>query len=135
MGVGLRLKEISKQKGITIKYISEKTGIPVNTLYSIIKRDSARVSTETIQAIAEVLQVHPARLISYSVHDPEKYSREELNELDTTAWLFYQDAEIEELAQPLLTAFYMLNSSGMQKAIERVQELTEIPKYQAKKQQ
>ena len=32
-------------------------------------------------------------------------------------------------------AFDSLNREGQQKAIERVQELTEIPKYQAKKQQ
>lgn len=32
-------------------------------------------------------------------------------------------------------AFDSLNREGQKKAIERVQELTEIPKYQAKKQQ
>ena len=63
MGVGLRLKKILRDRKMTIKRLAEETGIPVNTLYSITKRDSERVDPVIIQKIAEALIVSPALLM------------------------------------------------------------------------
>ena len=40
MGVGKRVKEIAKEKGVSLRKLSEMTGIPVNTLYSMTQRDN-----------------------------------------------------------------------------------------------
>lgn len=63
MGVGLRLKTILRDRKMTIKRLAEETGIPLNTLYSITKRDSERVDPVIIQKIAETLIVSPAYLM------------------------------------------------------------------------
>lgn len=57
MGLGTRIKELIKMKGITIKELSKKTNIPVNTLYSITGRDSNNAKMDTISKIANALDV------------------------------------------------------------------------------
>ena len=42
---------------MTIKELSEKTGIPINTLYSITKRDSLRVDRVILERISKALNV------------------------------------------------------------------------------
>lgn len=49
MGLGKNLKEILKQKNMTIKDLSEKTGISANTLYSITKRDGRTARFDIIK--------------------------------------------------------------------------------------
>lgn len=57
MGVGVHIKNIIREKGLTIKNVSEKSGVSVNTLYSITKRDSVRVDCVILSRIAEALDV------------------------------------------------------------------------------
>ena len=57
MGVGVRLKQVLKEHGMSIKQLSEITGISHNTLYSITKRDSNRVDIDMLQKIADALGV------------------------------------------------------------------------------
>lgn len=97
MGIGSKIKQVIKEKNMTIKQIAEKTGIPVNTLYSIIKRDSERVRPETVQALADVLGVTPTYLIGYDdgIVNPERYSREELDEIKAAAFECYRQSTDE----------------------------------------
>ncbi len=57
MGFGARLKEILAQKGKSIIWLSEQTGIPRNSLYTITKRDNTTPRLETIKKIAQALDV------------------------------------------------------------------------------
>ena len=57
MGVGIKLKKILRDKKISIKQLSEESGISVNTLYSITKRDSVRVDSVVLQQIASTLNI------------------------------------------------------------------------------
>ena len=63
MGLGNTLKQMLADKGMSIKDLSEKTGIPVNTLYSITKRDSSSIRTDNLRLIAEALDVSPGVLL------------------------------------------------------------------------
>lgn len=132
MGIGIKIKELIKERNITIKQLAEDSKIPVNTLYSIIKRDSERVRAETVQVLADVLGVAPTYLIGYDdkIVRPEQYSQQELAEIKAGAWAAYQDHAATITERPIIDAFRKLNDEGQQKAIERVEELTEIPKYQ-----
>lgn len=106
MGIGTRLKQIIKDKNMTIKQLAEITGIPVNTLYSIVKRDSDRVRAKTVQALAEALGVTPTYLIGYDekIVNPEQYSVEELSKIKAGAWASYQ--ERDEALDDIDIAFY-----------------------------
>ena len=57
MGVGIRIKQILRERKMTIKQLSEISGVSVNTLYSITKRDSSRVDPVIMQKIADALLV------------------------------------------------------------------------------
>ena len=57
VGVGIRIKRLLRKRGITIKGLAEQAEIPLNTLYSITKRDSERVDPVILCRIAEVLDV------------------------------------------------------------------------------
>lgn len=63
MGFGLHLKEILRERGMTIKQLSEDSGISVNTLYSITKRDSLRVDPVILKKIAQTLGLSVTELI------------------------------------------------------------------------
>ena len=63
VGVGVHMKNIIREKGLTIKNVSEKSGVSVNTLYSITKRDSVRVDCVILSRIAEALGVRVQDLI------------------------------------------------------------------------
>lgn len=57
MGFGAILKEILADKSMSIKELSQITGIPLNTLYSITKRDTVNVRQETLEKISQALDI------------------------------------------------------------------------------
>lgn len=74
MGFGSVLKDILAEKKMTIKELSEATGIPLNTLYSITKRDTVNVRQETIEKISSALSVTNDELIKrlqQNIHDTQ----------------------------------------------------------------
>ena len=81
MGVGLRLKEILRAKSLTIKQLAEVSGVSINTLYSITKRDSERVDDVLIQRIAAALGVSVSDLLGQekqeAQHGPWSFSLEQ----------------------------------------------------------
>lgn len=70
MGTGLLLKTMLRDRNMTIKSLAEKTGISINTLYSITKRDSGNVDPVILQRIASALGVSTDDLISAKSADP-----------------------------------------------------------------
>lgn len=57
MGSGARLKEILRQRKMTIKQLAETTGISLNTLYSITKRDSTNIDSAILSRITAALNI------------------------------------------------------------------------------
>ncbi len=80
MGLGKNLKEILKQKNMTIKDLSEKTGISANTLYSITKRDGRTARFDIIKKICSVLGVSESDLLGFDIQ-PEDYKTKNNNEI------------------------------------------------------
>ena len=65
MGFGNTLKILLKDRNMTIKELSEITGISVNTLYSITKRDTRLPSDEVLFKISQALGVEVTDLLTY----------------------------------------------------------------------
>ncbi|WP_196411663.1 helix-turn-helix domain-containing protein [Hungatella hathewayi] len=63
MGFGTILKDILADKNMSIKELSVATGIPLNTLYSITKRDTINVRQDTIEKISQALDISSDDLI------------------------------------------------------------------------
>lgn len=63
MGVGIRVKNILYDRNMTIKELAQASGVSVNTLYSITKRDSNRVNPVILKKIATTLGVPASYLV------------------------------------------------------------------------
>ena len=79
MGIGANIKQLLKSQNKTIKWLSHDTGISVNTLYNITKRDDINVLPNNIQAIARSLNVLPQELTGKTI-EPSCCTEETLHE-------------------------------------------------------
>ena len=163
MGVGIMLKTILRERGMTIKRLAELADVPLNTLYSITKRDSERVDSVILMRISRALGVPVASLLpgdpldlggglqGYKVDGRLFLTKESLDAIkkhtnltaDEVAKLKKMDEEAEAMLSEweaerdapselkILQAYHKLNLDGQYEAVKRVEELTEIPRYQA----
>ena len=65
MAAGKLLKKLLKKNKKTIKWLSEQTGIPTTTLYSITKRDTKVIDIEKVEKISMALNIDVGVLCSY----------------------------------------------------------------------
>ena len=75
MGLGARLKEILKEQNMTIKELSKLSGVSLNTLYSITKRDNNMARFDIVEKIALALNISPEELVQHKI-DYEKANNE-----------------------------------------------------------
>lgn len=157
MGIGAAIKEIAKEKGMSLKKLAEKAGISYNTLYSITKRDSKRVQSDIIQKLAVALDVSSDYILyvgsklefkdGFVILDSKSgsgswISSEYLREISEPGHkIDHVDMELvaeiikflsKKENSEILTAYSKLNEAGREKALERLEELCEIPKYRNK---
>lgn len=122
MTVGEIIRRTRKAKNMTQKQLGEASGIAEPTIR---KYESGRLNPkrETLHKIATALEVSTIALL------PE----EDLVSLSIDKDHFVAVYQCPDEENPweltLLEAFEKLNLEGQQKAVERVEELTEIPKY------
>lgn len=111
MGVGLRLKEILRDRGITIKELAERANVPANTLYSITRRDSERVDSVVLTRVANALNVDVCALALHPMESNPQHAT------STT--------------QECMLYFTQLNATGRRKALGYLRDLNDLPKYRA----
>ena len=154
--------ELCDEKGVTPTTVRKELGISQSTMASW-KSRGLNPSASSLVQLAEYFGTTPAYLLGnrYARYPSPIPLARDLPKIDTVAIdLDKIHAEIDkksvsetgktldELEREywedqllpgglfvIKQAFDSLNREGQKKAIERVQELTEIPKYQAKKQQ
>ena len=133
MGIGLRIKSCLRAKGLTIKQLSEQTGISLNTLYSITKRDSDRIDPVLLKKIAEAIGVSE----TYILNGTPRLGEIVFDKSVKTIEIALDNSEsldmvlsLNAMKFDLLRLFNDLNDKGQQVAVERVEELTKIPDYQ-----
>lgn len=109
--IGRYIREERKKKGLTQAVVAERAGIAVNSLrlYEAGKRFP---NVEQLQRIANAIDVDVFSLMDFDMASDAIFDRMNIS------------------AKYLLAAFDQLNDEGQGKAVERVEELTEIPKYQ-----
>jgi hypothetical protein len=112
MNIGENIKKIRKSKGLTQKELADKMGITQQS-FAQYERTQNIPKLETLRTIAAALDV--------SIYD-----------LQGVSWM-NKAAELnrthKEKTQVLLDHYNKLNDLGQDKAIERVEELTELKKY------
>lgn len=119
MTTGQLIKAARKKAGMTQAQLAEKAGVAAITIqqYELGKRQPRLAQ---LQAIASALGVPVQDLISdWEAVDKEEFKR-----------VFIYGEGIKDRIDAALDR---LNDEGQEKAAERVEELTEIPKYQRQK--
>jgi transcriptional regulator with XRE-family HTH domain len=123
---GERIKEARKRAGMTQEDLANKLGIPYQSI-SQWERGTRKPKYGTLKKLADALDVWV-----YDLSSPED-TEERINRLND----FFEDGGLScpepppEEYQRITAALDKLNRSGRQKAVERVEELTEIPRYRA----
>lgn len=142
MTVGEKISEERKNVGMTQKELGEKTGIDPSTIR---KYESGRLNPKigTLRKIADALGVPSLDLMPEDLLDANKvddYVKEHnLNPNDVAdCYSGLANEAASRLGEALKDAketalirhFRNLNDNGQSVAVERVQELTQIPAYQ-----
>lgn len=146
MTTGQRIKAARKKAGMTQAELAKKLGISYVGI-SQWERDLRNPKQETIQRIAKALECD-----FYWLLWGEELSIDEIAATDVMRAFNTNDYHVEKTAklavfyaekeykrrgysfttaeEQLVKSFSCLNSTGQQEAVKRVEELTEIPKYQ-----
>lgn len=114
MGTGKRIGDECKRQGLTLRQLAIKADIPYSTLYSAVKRDSDGMTLELLKRIS-----HALNMSLYSLAD-----------FDLASEAVTEEINANRRESQLLSHFRTLNDNGQTVAVERVQELTQIPAYQ-----
>jgi len=61
--IKLRVEEVAKQRGISMRKLSRTAGIAYNTLRTIYRNPYRRITTDTLEKLAKALNVPTAELI------------------------------------------------------------------------
>lgn len=69
MGIGKNIKTITKEKGITLVELSKKSGVPLNTIYTLTREDPENATPRTMNKLAVALDIDSNMLRM----DPEEY--------------------------------------------------------------
>lgn len=72
MGIGKNIKIITGFKGMTLVELSKKSGVPINTIYTLTREDPDNATLRTIDRLAAALEVNKDSLLSGKDGTPEK---------------------------------------------------------------
>lgn len=136
MTIGERIGIIAREKEPSLRKVAEKAGISYNTLYSLVTRKSNKIDMETLQKIADALDVQPWELMGYdgSIRvDTSKHSDKPLSEqLEDFYNALRKLGETFPKEDRFFYCFYKLNQAGQQKLMDYLEDLAKIPEYQKK---
>lgn len=146
MGFGFIIKELLRNRKMTIKQLAEETDIPVNTLYSITKRDSTRVDPVIVSRILNALDVTMGELFDMNPDDDDenRFSAfdEGLSSVFGSGWAFSNDASkqirialdgfanFETKEEELLFFFERMNAHGQEVALKNIRIIAGNPDCQ-----
>lgn len=77
MGIGKNVKALAKAKGLNLIELSEKSGVPLNTIYTLTREDPRSATMRTLDRLAEALKVDVRTLQTGIEFTPEKDNRPE----------------------------------------------------------
>lgn len=126
MSIGERIKEARKKAGLKQSELAEKLGVAVITIGQY-ERGVRQPRLEQFQRIAAILNVDVNWLMNgQTIEQRDQAMKDHVARRFAEAEAGLQKKRREQLN----AAFDRLNQDGQGKAVERVEELTEIPKYQ-----
>lgn len=77
MGIGKNVKALAKSRRLSLIELSEKSGVPINTIYTLTREDPRNATMRTLDRLAEALEVDVRTLQTGIFYAPEKGNRSE----------------------------------------------------------
>lgn len=119
------IKDFRLKSGYTQQELADKVGI-TKAAISKYEKGQRQPRLEMLKKIAEVLGVNWTDLVSEEQREIEEAIQDEEAVSD-----YYEAALLPtEAHEGIASLLHLLNEEGQKKAVERVLELTEIPRYQ-----
>jgi transcriptional regulator with XRE-family HTH domain len=116
------LQNIMNKKDLSIPEVSRRTGIADSTIRSIISRKTKNISLDVAFKLSNGLDVTLEEL-----NGEAKGFNSTATKINVTNEVNSMPFNIKE--KKLLKSFYQLNDIGKEKAIDNIQDLTQINKY------
>ncbi len=116
------LQNIMNKKDLSIPEVSRRTGIADSTIRSIISRKTKNISLDVAFKLSNGLDVTLEEL-----NGEAKDFNSTATKINVTNEVNSMPFNIKE--KKLLKSFYQLNDMGKEKAIDNIQDLTQIDKY------
>lgn len=131
--IGEAIRDQRKKQGLTLNELGQRMGIS-GSLVGQYERGVVNPKYETIIRFADALNIEPREILGNAFTDvinPE-VDRLARSMDDTTDIRIYFSGRVVPVTiqERLNEAFSELNKEGQKVAVERVKELTQIPKYQ-----
>ena len=131
--IGEAIRNQRKNQGLTLNELGQRMGIS-GSLVGQYERGVVNPKYETIIRFADALNVEPREILGNAFMDVVSPEVERLAHSvdDTTDIRLYLSGRVVPVTiqERLNEAFSELNKEGQKVAVERVKELTQIPKYQ-----
>ena len=77
MGIGKNVKALARSRKLSLVELSEKSGVPINTIYTLTREDPRNATMRTLDRLAEALEVDVRTLQTGIIYAPEKDNRSE----------------------------------------------------------
>lgn len=135
--IGQNIRAARKQMGLTQEKLAKMAGLSTMSIRRYEKGERI-ITDETLMKIAKVLKIEWQKLKGWVFHGFTVDGFEFWGPPVPTAKLEIfadniseQQGPCKQISDQIIMALNKLNRAGQQKAVERVLELTEIPRYQA----
>lgn len=127
-----RIDQLLNKKNMSRRQLAKIIGVPPTTLQSAFEKNS-NLSIDRLSKIAKALDVEPGDILGPSWG--MTIALDTLNKGQKNGWKeidIFQALEPEQLEKRMEEAYYSLSDEGKRVAVERVEELAQLPQYQKK---
>ena len=125
-----RLKNLRIKSGYTQQEVADKIGVTKST---ISKYEKGQRGLNHIEELATLFGVEPAYILfGKTLEEMNTEISNQVHQAENEERNFWESILLPGRMSELLPLFEKLNDVGQQKAVERIKELAEIPRYQRK---
>lgn len=127
-----RIKMLRIRSGLTQQQVAESIGTTKSTI-SKYEHGLRKVNNEHLCKMAEIYEVDPLYLfLGKTEKEFQDGLEKEIQQHEKEEKEYWSEILLDDNFKKMKELLEMLNGEGVRKAIERVEELTEIPRYQYK---
>lgn len=124
------IKDLRVKKGFTQQQVADYLGVTKATI-SKYETGQRRIKGEYMKKLATLFEVDPFYILTgVSADDWKTLQEKEVENAHQEERSYWETVLLTDAVLELMPILELLNEDGRQKAVERVAELTEIPRYQ-----